>query len=298
MLGILHLSHDVERSGRLSLGIRNAGIFLLFNIGVARLLLVLLLVFVLALLILPLVDHLKNSILVGISELPVDLPGFFGVGHDDLVQDEFSDNVLVDGVLLKLKVVVLDRLSLDDLVIVVRIVKLFQEWVLQHLLRADPLRRVVSKQLADQVDGAGRSVWDELTQGLPLDAWLLLDHELQEVLVPDLLLDHWVRKPQHLDEALEVLIGGVGSDEYPLVEELSEDASHGPHVDGRIVVGLKIQVQFRSSVVPGSHILGQVVVFVDVSNLDVRLAEVTDFNVPVFVDKNIKWLHVSVDDAL
>ena len=61
----------------MSLGIRNAGIFLLFNIIGTGLFLLPLLVLVLALLVLPLVDHLKDSILVGISELPVDLPGLF-----------------------------------------------------------------------------------------------------------------------------------------------------------------------------------------------------------------------------
>ena len=121
---------------------------------------------VLVLLILPFVDHLKNTILVSFSQLAVDLSGFLGVSHDDFIKDELSDNVLVDGVLLELKVVILDRFSFDDLVIILRIVELLKEWMLKHLLCADPVGRIEGKQFADQVDGVWRSVWNQFLKCL------------------------------------------------------------------------------------------------------------------------------------
>ena len=74
--------------------------------------------------ILPLINLLKDAILVHFLELPVELAGIRRVSHDDLVEDELLDDVLVDGVLLELEVVVVDWLALDDLVIVLWIVEL------------------------------------------------------------------------------------------------------------------------------------------------------------------------------
>lgn len=74
--------------------------------------------------ILPLINLLKDAILVHFLELPVELAGIRGVSHDDLVEDELLDDVLVNGVLLELEVVVVDWLALDDLVIVLWIVEL------------------------------------------------------------------------------------------------------------------------------------------------------------------------------
>ena len=71
---------------------------------------------------LPLVDFLEDSVLVQLLELPVDCAGFGRVSHNDFVQDELLDDVLVDCVLLKFEIVVVDRLTLNDLVVVLWVI--------------------------------------------------------------------------------------------------------------------------------------------------------------------------------
>lgn len=72
--------------------------------------------------ILPLVNLLKNSVFVKFSQFSVKISDFSGVCHDDFVKDEFLDDILVDGVLFELEIVVVNCLSFNNLVIMVWIV--------------------------------------------------------------------------------------------------------------------------------------------------------------------------------
>jgi hypothetical protein len=85
------------------------------------------------LLVLPLVDDLEHASLVLLSQLTVDGPGLLRVGHDDLVQDQLSQDILVDRELLEFKVIEVDQLSLLDLVVVLGVVELLKERMLENL---------------------------------------------------------------------------------------------------------------------------------------------------------------------
>ena len=122
--------------------------------------------------------------------------------------------------------------------------------------------------------------------------------EFQESLVSDVLLNLVTWCSKHFQEAQKVLVLGWGVHEHTFGEEFGKDASEGPNVDGTSVVGGVIEVQLRCSVVLGSHIFGQVVVLVDLPNLYIGLAKVTDLDVPVLIDQDIEWFEIAVDDTL
>lgn len=108
--------------------------------------------------------------------------------------------------------------------------------MLENLLCRQSLLWIVGEELLHQVDGLWWCVWNQLSQGLPLDAWCLLLHVLEVLLTLDLLLDRLIRKSKELDKVLEVLFSGAGANEDLLGEELSDGAAHGPHVDRSIII--------------------------------------------------------------
>ena len=75
----------------------------------------------------------EHASLVLLSQLTVDGPGLLRVGHDDLIQDQLSQDILVDRELLEFKVIEVDQLSLLDLVVVLGVVELFKERMLENL---------------------------------------------------------------------------------------------------------------------------------------------------------------------
>lgn len=257
----------------------------------------LLFLFVLLGLILALIDELEDTFFVFFSELAVDFSCLLRICHDDLIDDELLDDVLVDGILLELKVVVSDRFALDDLVVVEGIIELLQEWMLEDLLGSEPFLWIVSHELADEINCSGRSSWHKLFPGLSGSLWGDLLHVFEIVLLQNLALDLLRWQAENLNKIFEEFVDCCSPHEDLFVEELGEDAPDGPHVEGGGVVFLIEQIEFRCSVVPGGDIFGQDVVLVDLSDLHVGLAEITDLDVPVLVDKDVQRLQVSVDDA-
>lgn len=80
--------------------------------------------------VLSLVDDLEHTSLVLLSELTIDGPGLLRVGHDNLVQDQLSQDILVDRELLEFKVIEVNELSLLDLVVILGVVELLKERML------------------------------------------------------------------------------------------------------------------------------------------------------------------------
>lgn len=129
---------------------------------------------------------------------------------------------------------------------------------------------VVRKELAQKINGYWRSCRDELLQGFLLDFWILLKHVVQEILVADLfILDRLRRKTKELNDELEVLIGGLGFYENIFGEKFGNHTAQGPHVYGRGVDGLIVEVELWRPVVSGGHVLGEVVILVDSVGHDV-----------------------------
>lgn len=155
---------------------------------------------------------------------------------------------------------------------------------------------VERKKFADKVKSLRWGGWDQLLQGLSLDVRISLLHVLQEILVSNFIrLNFLTWHSEERDQEFEVLLCGSCFNKNSLVKELGNDATKRPHVDSSCVVGLKIEVELWGSVVPGGHILGQVVVLVNVSTLDIGLSEVTDLDVPVVVHQDVQRLHVTMD---
>ena len=86
----------------------------------------------------------------------------------------------------------------------------------------------------------------------------------------------------------------MGRYKNTFVEEFSNDTTKGPDIDCVCVVGSVVQLHLRSSIVASGDILSQIVVFVDVSNLDIGLSKVTYFYFPVFINQYIQCLQITV----
>lgn len=143
-----------------------------------------------------------------------------------------------------------------------------------------------------------RRVGNHLGPLLAFNAALVLLHVLEELGIPDRGLNCLAGHSEHLDQRVEVLLAGVRLNEDFLREELGDDATERPHVNAGAVVRVIVEVQLRCPVVPRRHVLGQIVVLVDLSDLDVGLTEVTDFDVPVLSHQNIQWLQIAMNDTL
>jgi hypothetical protein len=68
------------------------------------------------------VDDFKNTLRVPLLKLFVKDSSLLTVGHNDLIGQELLKNIHVDGVLLKLKVIVIDRSSHNELFVLIRAV--------------------------------------------------------------------------------------------------------------------------------------------------------------------------------
>ena len=155
---------------------------------------------------LTLVDLLKDAILVVRSEIPVVVSSLLGVGHNDLVKEELSDDVRVNGVLLELKVVVVHGLALNDLVVVFRIVQLLEEGMLEDLLCRESLLGIIRQKLLHQIDGLLRSIGNEFFPGLSLDLILSLLHVGKVLRVLDLILDVGRWHAKHRDQEVKIVL--------------------------------------------------------------------------------------------
>ena len=169
--------------------------------------------------------------------------------------------------------------------------------MLKDLLGGESLFWIVSHQLADEVNCAGRSIRDKLLPGLSWSFWGDLLHIFEVVLLKNLTLNLLIWQTKNLDKIFEELVDSGGSHEDLFVEEFGEDAADGPHIKSSGVVFFVKEVEFGCSVVPGGDILGQDVVLVDLSDLHIRLAEITDLHIPILVDKDVQWLEIPVDDT-
>ena len=101
-----------------------------------------------------------------LSELAVDFSSLLRIGHDDLVDYELLDNILINCVLFELKVIVSYRLTFDNLVIVEGIIELLQEWMLEYLFGSKSFLWIVGHKLADEINCTGRSIRHKLLPGL------------------------------------------------------------------------------------------------------------------------------------
>ena len=97
---------------------------------------------------------------------------------------------------------------------------------------------------------------------------------LEELLSAYLLLDLLVGDAEDRSQAIKVLFRGASLDEDFLGEQLGDDATHGPHVNSRGVVGGVLEVELWRPVVPSGHKLSEVVVRVDPIGLHIGLSEV------------------------
>lgn len=125
------LSFRIRRSGRCSLW----GCFL------SRL--CLFFFFVLFGLILAFINEFEDTFFVFLSELAVDFSSLLRIGHNNLIDNELLNNILVNGILFELKVIVSYWLTFDDLVIVEGIIELLQEWVLKYLFSSESFLGIV-----------------------------------------------------------------------------------------------------------------------------------------------------------
>ena len=114
-----------------------------------------------------------------LAQLSVEGSGLLGVSHDDFIEQEFADDVLVDRVLLELKVVIVHRLAFNNLVVVGWVIKLFEERMLQHLSGSESLCRVVSEQLRQKVMRLRSGLGNKLLPGESLDGLFLFLHVLE-----------------------------------------------------------------------------------------------------------------------
>lgn len=80
-------------------------------------------------------------------ELSVYIASIRGVCHNDFVQNELFDDIFVNSVLLKFEIIVVDGLTLNNLVIVLRVIQLLQERMLEHFFGTEPLLRIVCEEL-------------------------------------------------------------------------------------------------------------------------------------------------------
>ena len=103
------------------------------------------------------IDHLQNTCLVSVSELPVDFPSFFGVSHNNFIKDKLSYDILVNGVLLEFEIVISYRFAFDDLVVIFWIIELIKERVLQHFLSSESLSWIKCQKFAHKINCAWRS---------------------------------------------------------------------------------------------------------------------------------------------
>lgn len=78
-----------------------------------------------------------------LSELAVDFSSLLRIGHNNLIDNELLNNILVNGILFELKVIVSYWLTFDDLVIVEGIIELLQEWVLKYLFSSESFLGIV-----------------------------------------------------------------------------------------------------------------------------------------------------------
>ena len=92
--------------------------------------------------------------------------------------------------------------------------------------------------------------------------------------ISDGLLNLVRRQPHHLNQKLKILLRLVCLKENFFIKELCDDATNGPHIDSCGVVVLIIQVQFGCTVVTSGHILGKVVLLVNVFCHHIGLPEV------------------------
>ena len=76
---------------------------------------------------------LEDTIFVLLRQHFVGFLGGLRVLDDHLVEDEFSQHILIDGVLLELKVKVADGLGEVHVAVLLWIVELRQEWVSQEI---------------------------------------------------------------------------------------------------------------------------------------------------------------------
>ena len=96
---------------------------------------------------------------------------------------------------------------------------------------------------------------------------------------------------------LKILLLSLSFDKNFFVEELSNYAANGPHINRLIIVLFISQIEFGSPVVSGGNIFSEIVVFIDLISDNIRLTEITDFDLPVVINKNVERLEISMNDS-
>ena len=96
---------------------------------------------------------------------------------------------------------------------------------------------------------------------------------------------------------LKILLLSLSFDKNFFVEELSNYAANRPHINRLIIVLFISQIEFGSPVVSGGNIFSEIVVFIDLISDNIRLTEITDFDFPVVINKNVERLKISMNDS-
>lgn len=217
------------------------------------------------------------------------------VVEKNLVGNELPQDFLIKSILLEFEIKILDA-RVPRLVLL--LVQLLEERVLEGLLGAQPLGRVVAKQLAEEVEGVLLDAGEQLLEG---DALRFLDAVIEEVadaLVLDLVHQGLRQGAQESHEALH-LFGEVflPEEHFPQVK-FSEDAAGRPHIYlGGVVLRLVLEQEFRGAEPAGDHVRRQVVGGVDALVLDGGQAEVADPQLALLIDQQVLRLDVPVDDT-
>ena len=100
-----------------------------------------------------------------------------------------------------------------------------------------------------------------------------------------------------LKTVLKMLLPSLSFDKNFFVEELSNYSGNGPHFN-RLIIALFIsQIEFGSPVVSSGNIFSDIVVFIDLISDNIRLTEITDFDFPVVINKNVERLKISMNDS-
>ena len=104
-------------------------------------------------------------------------------------------------------------------------------------------------------------------------------------------MDHIIRWcSKQLSDDRELVDMVLAGEQRLALQHLCEDASCAPDINFNIIL-LPCEHNLRRSVVSCGHISGHLGI------LDTREAEIADLQVAIFIDEDVAWLEISVDDT-
>jgi len=123
-------------------------------------------------------------------------------------------------------------------------------WVLESILATDALVRLVSKELSEEVNAVGVEAGDDAGHVLGGPRW---ESRLPVRKLGDIRPDSLGWGSTDAEDAVELVDLGVTWEEWLLGDELSENATDGPHVNADRVM-LASEEDFRGTVPEGNNL--------------------------------------------